>query len=554
MSEGLKATFQFLSKTPNAAAVEVLVAGLECPHQVVRHHALRGLMDRRDPAGHHAIFERLDKLDETSREIINERPERLVGTVKEAIHAESLEDCRAACEAIVKYRLYPAITAMVGALGDKDYPYKGLVAQSILDLTESFYGELSGSTGGSKASKKGQQALRSRITTALEDATRKYHRHECLEVVEALMIIALSRNVALRTMLQRREGSSHKPIIQALTESERGGVIRLLLGFLEDPQMPRAVLEVIEARSDPKFVDHLLRTIGPKPTKLTCDTLLQMKSIGWAEPDHKVFPRISGEAHEGAVEMLKRSGMERSKVLDMIGFILLNGKPLGRRAAARALIGFQEPKAAALAVQGLSDEDSIVRANLVIQIRPRKIPGALSLLIGMVDNPPEELRKALCTAMPEFSLHQFLGNFDAMDAEMQVTAGHIVQKIDSDIGKTLRAELEGPSPVRRRRALQAALAMGVISEIEDKVIESVSDSDHMVRVAAAEALAECKSIPSWEALRDAMFDRSVVVQEAAEGSLQRISSWLTKGVNEGEESEEDEEDEEAQEEKQEISQ
>ena len=50
----------------------------------------------------------------------------------------------------------------------------------------------------------------------------------------------------------------------------------------------------------------------------------------------------------------------------------------------------------------------------------------------------------------------------------------------------------------------------------------------MVRLAAAEALADCETETSWESLCDALFDRSVVVQEAAERSLMRISRSLQK--------------------------
>ena len=62
--------------------------------------------------------------------------------------------------------------------------------------------------------------------------------------------------------------------------------------------------------------------------------------------------------------------------------------------------------------------------------------------------------------------------------------------------------------------------------MESVIIEQISDDDHMVRVAAAKILAECGTKPSWEALRDALFDSSVAVQEVAESSLLCISQSL----------------------------
>jgi HEAT repeat protein len=75
--------------------------------------------------------------------------------------------------------------------------------------------------------------------------------------------------------------------------------------------------------------------------------------------------------------------------------------------------------------------------------------------------------------------------------------------------------------------------MGLVSEVEQEIIKLLSDDDHMVRTAAAKALADCKSVPSWEALRDAMLDRSFVVQEAAVRSLELISRSLQGASNGG---------------------
>jgi len=76
--------------------------------------------------------------------------------------------------------------------------------------------------------------------------------------------------------------------------------------------------------------------------------------------------------------------------------------------------------------------------------------------------------------------------------------------------------------------------MGLVDGMESVIAGLLSDDDHMVRVMAARALADSKSVPSWEALRDAMFDRSILVKEAAEKSLESISDWLTQHAEETE--------------------
>ena len=146
--------------------------------------------------------------------------------------------------------------------------------------------------------------------------------------------------------------------------------------------------------------------------------------------------------------------------------------------------------------------------------------------------------------MPEFSLRQFLTNFDELPEDMQPITGHLVRKLDPEVILALDEEMKTRSPVRRRRGALAAGAMGLVrdsKETEQRVRSLLNDEDHVVRAAAATVLAGAKTVDTWEALRDAMFDRSVIVQEAAEQSLQEISRFLI----EHSESEEDEADSES---------
>ena len=223
---------------------------------------------------------------------------------------------------------------------------------------------------------------------------------------------------------------------------------------------------------------------------------------------------------EGLVAILVHSGVKRADVLETLGYMLLQGKPGGRRAAAKAIATFRDPKATEFVRSALSDEDPEVLAALLPQLRPRQVPDAMLLMIRMVDCPHEEVRAALGKAMPEFTFRQFMTNFDSMPEELLPTTGHLVRKIDLKAKGELASELKGLSPVRRRKAVQGRpRRWGWFGRWSRGLIARLSDDDHMVRIAAAKALAECDTMPTWEALRDALLDKSVIVQEAAEGKF-----------------------------------
>ncbi len=526
MSKSLQSTFQFLADTENRAAVDVLTAALDCPYDLSRLGALRALLERREPEGHTEVFRRMDKLDDKAREIINERPERLVRAAVEALKNDADGKTSAAtCAAVVAFHLYDALPAMVTALVTSQTVPRELLARAILELTDLFYAQMSGA--GEQRELKQRGNVRSSVTASLEEAVRKFHQHQQPEVVEAMLLVAKQTNASLRLLLQSPNDSAHQATLDILTDSSRGGVIRLLLGFVEDVRMPVTVQKIISERCDEKFVGHLLRKIGPRPPVAVAEALKRLTSIAWAQPGHPVFAQLDEDAQQGAVGMLVHSSVALPQVLEMLGFLLFEGNPGGRRAAAAALAEFDGAEADGMVIRALGDEDPEVRAELIPQLRQRRIPGVFSLLVRMIDTDDEIVLKALRKAMPEFTFKQFMTNYDKMDEQLRPMAGQVVKQIDRSVSKKIVELIKGPSPVSRRRAVGAAAEMGLIDGLESLIAGLLSDEDHMVRVEAARALAESKSIPSWEALRDAMFDRSVLVKEAAEKSLESISQWLT---------------------------
>jgi HEAT repeat protein len=68
-------------------------------------------------------------------------------------------------------------------------------------------------------------------------------------------------------------------------------------------------------------------------------------------------------------------------------------------------------------------------------------------------------------------------------------------------------------------------AMGVLPLLADSLIERLQDEDHLVRVAAAEALQYCKASDVRNALVTAAgADKSIAVQNAAKNSLRSLGT------------------------------
>ncbi len=224
------------------------------------------------------------------------------------------------------------------------------------------------------------------------------------------------------------------------------------------------------------------------------------------------------------VQMVMASGIKRLDVFKTIEHLLRYGKPGGRRAASVALARFNGAEANALALHALDDADPQVQAAILGQVRQRGIPGALLRLVEFADSPHEVVRQAARDSLGEFSFDRFLAAFDMLDDQVRQSTGELVRKINPEATAGLVEEMQSRSRTRRLRAVGVAISMGVVPDVEATIIELLADDDHVIRSEAARALGTSNSAISRQALREALLDRSIVVQESAERSLRQLES------------------------------
>ncbi len=133
---GLAKTLLVLAKTPNEAAVAILVAALDADDPAIREGALSALLDRRSPVGQHEILKRLHLCADHWRPIIEARQGCLTGALRDAVLGTDVELCQRACEAIVWLREFDLLPALLVAAEDRSHPSVDRAAHTIIDLAE----------------------------------------------------------------------------------------------------------------------------------------------------------------------------------------------------------------------------------------------------------------------------------------------------------------------------------------------------------------------------------------------------------------------------------
>ncbi len=522
---GLATTFEVLSSTKNEAAVNALVPALESVYPNVQEGSLRAILDRRSVVGGREIIRRLHTVNERWRTILQERRGRLSKVLREGIVGSDEQMCANSCQAIISFREYDLMGPLIKAVEDPTHSQSQLMCQTLTALCDLLYEEAMGPRD--YAERRDPQLVRRNVVTLLEQSVGRFGQHKRVETIEAFLTLAGRKNAALRHMLGDLHHAAYLSLVDVISNSRLAGVMRLLLSFLDDDRPPLATLNIIGRRKDLVFVRELLAKTGPAPSEQTEANLKRIETIAWASPSVGVLSKLDDEGQHCAVQLVLASGIARLKAFKTVKYLLQQGRPGGRRAAAARLAEFQGSEANALAQRALDDDDPEVQANVLRQLRQRGMQGALATLIAKLESPHEAVQQAARESLPEFRFERYLAAFESLDEQAQRSTGALVKRVDPETQPRLVEELGSLMRTRRLRGLAVVMAMQAADDFEPQLIELLEDEDHMVRHDAVRALGQCVTSTARDALVKAAGDTSPAVREAAESALAALPASQT---------------------------
>lgn len=529
MTGGLETTFKVLATTKNEAAIHVLIAGLEMPDRAVQADALRALVDRRSAAGHRELLRRWPSFGERWKAIVAERAGRISGAVRDAILGADADLRVNGCDAAQWTRDFDLIPVLIAAAEDRSNPQADLASQSLLSLSECLGEELAAPRD--YRIRRDPQTVRRCVMRSLEKSVLHFEQHKRAEIVEAFLLLVRRQNTILRRILQSPHDKAYLAIVNLLTHSPRPGVMRLLTDFLEDPRTLTTIQNVLARRRDVPFLRHLLKRVSGDLTANVKANVRRIDSFVWLRDDLAILSALNDDDQTGAVQLTLASGMDRLRAFEVLKFILQHGGSEARLAAAQALAQFRGVEANELLLSVLTDDDPRIQAISVQGLRERGIPGAMNMLLDLVDSPHEPVRRSARACLTEFRFARFLETFDMLEEEVRRNAGELVKRVDANAVAALLDELRAVSRSRRRRGVEMAAAMGAVAEVEDELIKLLGDKDPFVRAEAMRALAGHNSPRTRRALRELLLDQNVVVRRTAERVLQSFATGLLSANN-----------------------
>lgn len=517
MSSGLKKTFEVLTTSRNEASLPLLLSAFESAEPGIFDRALQALVSRRYRTGHSAVIARWHELNDAQREMVDQGRGKMNTALRDALLSDDEQQFRNACEIMVRFHEFDMVTALVNLAEDKSRKHSAeattLVLEMVNLLSELVHGRRDA------ADRRDPMLLRSRVMEGLERSVERYRTHQCDELIEAFVILGGTTCNLLRNIIDDPHHACYMTVVHTLSTSQSVGVLELLLSFLSLDHPSLATLTVVSRRSDETFLRKLFDFLnGDLPGKVKRN-LSRIKSIPWIEDKSFSFSAMPPADQSSCVHLVAASGTNADKKLDILEKVLKHGACEGRVAACEALADIPGDRSNQLILDYARDNDPQVQAAIARQLRQRHIAGTMAILVEQLDSPHEIVREATREALSEFTLENYLTQFDTLHDDSRKTTGGLVKKVDVNLVPKLLAEFESPARRNRLRAIEVTDALGVQQETCDGLISLLDDSDHIVRAAAAESLQHCPSERALHALQYAAADRSSAVQSAAKGSL-----------------------------------
>ncbi len=521
MPHPLDTTFTRLALTPNAAAIDVLIAALDVADDDIRVRAVRALLKRRPTRGLVEVVRRLRTLPAEARDLVEDGAGVLSRALRDCLVSADIGLRDSALELIERFEDYSAIPVLAQLLEDASLADRAELEHVIYELAAGLYEHLQFGLEKEDAGSylRDAQRIRHELLGALEAACHRFAAHRCRQVVEGLLLLGDPDNMHLKKLF--RDGSEEVRGVAAelLCSSTHPGVMSLVVNSMAQNYPFHASFAAFQKRTDPEFICHLLRHWPRKVSPFQQKNLKEVHAVAWLEPDHMHLEAVPAALHRPLVAFLVATGLSEQQKFAVLEWIIQFGSPEGRLAATEVLADLEDDKVQEVVLGSLESDEPDVQAWAIKQLRPWSIPHAMELLIERLDSPVPEVQQAARDELAGFNIHRVLEIYDHLDRRTLLAIGTLVRKIDPDTAAKLRDDMLNAIRRKRIRAARGALAMNMHLDVADALVMMARDSDNLVRRTAAEVLGKVPTHESAAALAELARDASPRVRQAAEMSL-----------------------------------
>ena len=522
---GLSLTYQTLAQTPNVAAVDVLLAGIDSSSSSVVTMALRALVQRTEPsvaslnvaslnvANLHTaqpkaaeqLLLRWGKLNEKQIAIVQSAE----GWMDEAVLASLCPNCdevEVAITAAGQLQLSTAGASLIElAQSSASRALRQLATDTLVALVTPM-GEAA--RNGSKPNPQ-----RGPLMAQLADSVRTFSAHRNEGLVDAFLAISNWGDGDLRQMIGG-EGDELTLLCDRLQRSPLDAVTELLAGFIRRRSPHRRLLELIQSREDESFRDHFLDKISSTPSATTLQNLKE----GFADQG---LPTSCG----GGVALVQTITPKRRAALIHV-HSSVNPRPISVMQVIVSAVQLGGPGCEVAAGVGLGsceilDIDYWMRAAVPVadddqeEIAADENAQLLYHLIELLDHEESGIAEGVRRALGPMHAEAMLPRMAILRPRSRRRLGRVVMMIDPLAIERVGDALRHPVLEKRMEAIAMADALALVDLLSDSFTHISREDHQQARICAAEAMADASSETTMQLLEEMVSMPVSPVRDAA---------------------------------------
>lgn len=523
MAGPLPKTFEVLTDSNAPEAVELLLAALESTYESLSLAAAQALLARNGVQGQREILLRFPTLPESVQQALQAQPERFESLLRQLLVQGGSEQLLEGLNGVRLLHAADQIPQLIQLLCHADLQETDAVVQCLHDLVV-FLDDDVRTTSVTDAARNAVLGRRDRALNYLDQAVST--KYESLVVrdpiVESILILGPAQHLAVKKVLWQAATDCRDRAGKMLLTNRHPKVMRQALESLKQSYPHPKAFEAVCVRTDVEFICELLRAASGKSTPAFEQNLKQIERLAWLDnldATFKAIPTALQPALLSFVFSTKVSPEHKGLTQD---WLLRNGGPEGRMAAAEKAALLDENVIQGVLVDSLDADDEHVQAWAVTQLRQHAVPEAFALLLERLESPSAEVRAAVCQELSDFNLDRVLGLVDAFDRSTAHRVGQLLRKIDVHAGDKLQRELRQAIRPKRVRAAKAVVKLGFDRILLPELLDLANDGDVIIRRTIAEELGWVTEPDVLPVLERLAHDSHPRVRDAA---VRAIAHW-----------------------------
>ncbi|MCL2005502.1 MAG: HEAT repeat domain-containing protein [Planctomycetaceae bacterium] len=511
---------RFIGKSENPAAVEILVQLLSHTDIPFRKLAFGQLYLKKLPEVYVLLFKEFLKNEEFwgNPDIVSR--ERLAKLTDAALRDPSKQYRQTAADVAMKYNLNEILPTVILCIEAQDQQLATTMRKVLLHLAEAFFEEIANAP---EEERPNFDRKREWFVSQLDPPIKRYAANKIDELIQSLLIVTKKNFETMELVVQDHRSAVAQKMTELLREGTHRSYLRILLNYVNDPDSPGMMDEIIANRSDALFVRKMLEVIGTDPDPEFQAALSRFPEFAWFKADNPELPSLVEGLEPNAVQLLHAASLPKEQVIPLYRFFLERESVESRRAAAEAVRWLVGEEINKLLLNFVNNSDPETTAILFRLLKSREVHGVDDVLPQLIERNDPVIRQAIYDMMPELRVETFASRISQMTPMTAQKIGHYVRLVDLNTHKVINDDIKSPIPIRRSSACRVATVTGYAHEFLRRIVEIAEQDDEMqVRLAAISALSTIMEKEALETLKRLMTDRATDIRDAVERA---IKTW-----------------------------